>query len=70
MEGDAGVAAARQGVRGALRAMEERADAFRAQFLGFAHLWTAEMQAYLKVGPSTHHTCIKEASSRINPAAP
>lgn len=48
------MAAAGQGVRAALRAMEERADAFRAQFLGFAHLWTAEMQACLKVDPAFH----------------
>ena len=55
------MAAARQGVRAALRAMEERADAFRAQFLGFAHLWTAEMQAYLKVVPGRHPCCIGDA---------
>lgn len=41
--------AAGRDVRAALAATEERAAAFRAQYLGFAHLWTTDMQGYLKV---------------------
>ena len=51
VEADAGVAAAGRDVRATLAATQERADAFRAQFLGYAHLWTSEMQAYLKARP-------------------
>ena len=50
VESDSGVVAAGRELRAALSATEERANTFRAQFLGFSHLWTCEMQAYLKVG--------------------
>ncbi|KAK9843805.1 hypothetical protein WJX81_007069 [Elliptochloris bilobata] len=56
-------------VRTALKVSEERSNAFRAQFLGFAHLWTTEMQVYLKSFLAAKGTAREDGQSDDPPLA-